>query len=81
MQIRHNGVATTFIFDEDETGLVYLHMHGKGVLEKLTASGLCRVLTVRHAGHVFTSPASVSWLTARLTEVMERVSASACGDV
>lgn len=78
--IRHGGVATTFLFDEDETGLVYLRMHGNGHLDKLIATGQCRVLTVEGAGHVFSSPTSVEWLTDRLGESLRRAASSVSAD-
>jgi hypothetical protein len=71
--VRRNGVPTTFLFDDEETGLVYLRMHGNGHLKALIHSGQLRVHTVSGAGHVFSSPASVDWLSGQLTEALERV--------
>lgn len=51
-----------FIFDEHESGLVYLKMHGSAELPRLTDSGRVTISTVSGAGHVFSSPASVDWL-------------------
>jgi hypothetical protein len=70
--LRRTGVPTTFLFDDDETGLVYLRMHGDGHLRALVDAGQVRVHTVSGAGHVFSSPASVDWLTDQLTEALER---------
>lgn len=70
--IRRGGVPTTFLFDDEETGLVYLRMHGNGHLNSLIESGQVRLHTVSGAGHVFSSPASVDWLSSQLTDALER---------
>ena len=75
--VRRGGVATTFLFDAEETGLVYLRMHGNGHLDRLIEAGQCRVLTVPGAGHVFSSPASVEWLVAQLRDALRRAASAA----
>ena len=78
--IRLGRVATTFLFDDDETGLVYLRMHGNGYLDELMASDQCRVLTVERAGHAFSSPASVEWLTDRMGDALHRAASRVSAD-
>ncbi len=78
--VRRGGVATTFLFDDEETGLVYLRMHGNGHLDQLVDAGQCRILTVPGAGHVFSSPSSVEWLAAQLGNALRRAGSAADAD-
>jgi pimeloyl-ACP methyl ester carboxylesterase len=78
--IRGSGVPTTFLFDDAETGLVYLRMHGNGHLNELINTGLVRVHTIHGAGHVFTPPASVDWLGEQLGDALARAAETPATD-
>lgn len=60
--IAHLDTDVHFMFDDAESGLVYLNMHGNEKLTQLIAERRITVDVVRHAGHVFASPQSVNWL-------------------
>ncbi len=64
--ISRRGTRVHFLFDSDESGLVYVRMHGSARLRELIDEGRITVSTVDDAGHVFSSPASVEWLCAAM---------------
>ena len=66
--IAKRSTRVHFIFDRDESGLVYVRMHGSTRLRELIDEGRISLSTVDDAGHVFSSPASVEWLCATLLE-------------
>ena len=66
--IADRSTRVHFIFDRDESGLVYVRMHGSTRLQELIDEGRITLSTVDDAGHVFSSPASVEWLCAALLQ-------------
>ncbi len=64
------GLETSvhFVFDDAESGLVYLKMHGGVRLTELVSAGTITIDVVHQAGHVFASPSSVSWLSNTLAQ-------------
>ena len=66
--ITRHGTRMHFIFDRDESGLVYVRMHGSTRLRDLIDEGRITLSTVEDAGHVFSAPASVEWLGAAILQ-------------
>ncbi len=66
--ITKHGIRVHFIFDTNESGLVYVRMHGSARLRLLINEGRITLSTVDDAGHVFSSPASVEWLGAAILQ-------------
>lgn len=75
-KLREQGTPVRFIFDADETGLVYLRMHGSDALPGLEVRGKVRVQTIAGAGHVFAPPATAQWLADAMINAMEGVERS-----
>ncbi len=70
--IAEHGTRVHFIFDADESGLVYVRMHGGARLRELLSEDQITLSTVDDAGHVFSSPASVEWLGSALVQLLTR---------